>query len=114
MPSTDMHDEQSNQREGLKFDDLPSEIIHLVALELLAFPTGVRRSRKARKEPSVDDSASQFKTYTDPTCALSCVYRRLRRIVFDERRERHMGLRCCARCCEVARMVPDHIRGNVR
>jgi hypothetical protein len=70
--------------------------------------------RETKDDPSFSLSTAQANTYADPSWALSCTSKRLRRIVFDGNIERATRISFCQICCSTARAVPQHIRDNVR
>jgi hypothetical protein len=98
--------------------DLPSELIELVAKHLRSEPWPPRCpylcARETSEDPSFSLSNAKANTYADPSWALSCTSKRLRDIVFNGNIERRTRIGYCHQCYHTARAIPQHIRDNVR
>jgi hypothetical protein len=109
----------SRQQQRCSLQDLPSEIIDLIARELRAGYVPFRYGPyKCTQEHSDDQSFSvstaRADTYSDPAWALSCTSKRLRGIVFDRKMNRKTRIGYCHRCWCKAISIPQQARENVR
>jgi hypothetical protein len=109
-----------NAPQTVTLDDLPCEIIEIIAQHLRDMPwTSVSRRICARdvfeRVPQDGDLGSAAaKLYSDQCGAFSCVSKRYRRILFDNIIRRSSVAGYSVPCFERIMNVPEGIRANVR
>lgn len=111
-----------NAQAPTNLNNMPVEIINLIVDHLRAMP--VKEPKASKDWPSCpcvipeDSEPAKEKAMTfvsdDPSIALSCVSKRMRNVVFDNRTNRSISTSYCEWGMKQAQSASKVVRGNVR